>query len=96
MKESIERIISEFNTLHEQEKNLLLNGLTKHFGKCMELSSTGLSKCNQMEIDTIRKMLSGLCLTKEYVPDILTFKEWSKAENLPKEIKLGHPDHTVR
>ncbi|MED4752019.1 hypothetical protein [Brevibacillus choshinensis] len=71
MRESIEIIVSDFNTLTDKEKNLLLNGLTQHFGKDIVISSTGLSLCNQDEIETIRNMLGGLILTKEYVPDIL-------------------------
>lgn len=40
-------------------------------------------------------MLSGLLLAKEYVPDILAAKEWSKVEALPKKINCVS-DHTVR
>ncbi|MGG1658420.1 hypothetical protein [Brevibacillus sp. NRS-1366] len=86
VRESIEIIVSEFTMLNDEEKNLLLTWLTKHYGKHIEISSTGLSLCNQDDVETIRNTLSGLILTKKYVPDMLGSREWLKGENLPQKI----------
>ncbi|RAV12193.1 hypothetical protein [Paenibacillus contaminans] len=68
--ESIDRIMSQFEKLTDEEQNSMTTGLSSHFDKPIQFSATGLAALHPDELGIIGNILNGLILTKEYVPDI--------------------------
>lgn len=89
MNEIITTIISLCEKLTEEEKISITNAFSRHFGRRIQSLIPELSTFNQDELAVIRKVINGLILTKENVPDILESYERLKDTDLPQKVSFG-------
>ncbi|NOU90210.1 hypothetical protein GC102_31360 [Paenibacillus sp. LMG 31460] len=90
MSESVEKIISLYERLTDEEQQQLISVLSRHLGKPLKISTSGLSICSEDEIKIINNTLSGIILTKENVPSILEAHKRLGGTDLPQKISFGY------
>ncbi len=89
MSEIITKIISLCEKLTDEEKIIITNGGSRHWGKEIDNIIPELSTINQDELTIIRDVINGLILTKEKVPDIIETYERVKDTDLPQKVSFG-------
>ncbi|MBP1989616.1 hypothetical protein [Paenibacillus eucommiae] len=90
MSESVEIIISQYERLTDEEQQQLISGLSRHLGKPLQISTSGLSLYSEDEIKTIKNTLNGIILTKENVPNIHEAHKRLGGKDLPQKISFGY------
>jgi len=89
MNEILTTIISQCEELSEDEMKMVTEGLSAGFERPIQNLIPELTTFNQDELLVISKVLSGLILTKKYVPDIVEAYEQVDGTDLPNQIHFG-------
>jgi len=89
MNEIITTIISQCEKLSEDEIKMVTEGLSSGFERSIQNLIPELTTFNQDELLVISKVINGLILTKEYVPDIIEAYEQVKGTDLPNKTSFG-------
>lgn len=90
MNEMTATIMSMFDKLSDGEQKMIAEGLTNHLGTPVQFSVEKLSSLREEQLDLISKVLSGMILTKENVPDIREAYEMFRGKNLPRKVSFGN------
>jgi len=88
--EGAKEIFAEFKRLSREDKDLILHGLNKHFGKKISFSLDKLAEMDCKDLEIIKSTIGGLILTRDHVPDVRISYERNKDKDLPSEISFGH------
>lgn len=89
MNKQNDEIVSRFESLSPKEQSQLATALSQHFGKTIQFSASGLSALDSEELKIVNDTISGMILTKEYVPDILGQYKQMANMDLPQKIAFG-------
>lgn len=89
MKAIIRIIIKRLERLTNDERSQAAVVMSRHFGRTLEWTEQDLMTLSKDQLTTISQVLSGMILTKEYVPDVREMHEMLKDKNLPSEIPFG-------
>lgn len=90
MSESVEIIISQYERLTDEEQQQLISVLSRHLGKPLQISTSGLSICSEDEKKKIKNTLNGMILTKENFPNILEAHKRLGGKDLTQKISFGY------
>lgn len=90
MNEIAVSIMSMFDKLSDGQQKMIAEGLAKQLGVPMQFSVEELSSLNEGQLDLISKVLSGMILTKENVPNMSEAYVRLKGTDLPRKVSFGH------
>ncbi|PWW00896.1 hypothetical protein DFQ01_11141 [Paenibacillus cellulosilyticus] len=89
MKEMIQTITAQCEKLSEDEMKSVADALSSYFEKPIQSLIPELITFNRDELVVINKIVAGVILTKEYVPDIKGAYERLAGTDLPSTISFG-------
>ncbi|MDF2835839.1 MAG: hypothetical protein K0Q63_1479 [Paenibacillus sp.] len=89
MSEMAANIMSMFDKLSDEEQKTITEGLTKHLGTPVHFSVEELSSLSEEQLDLINKVLNGMILTKEKVPDMREAYEMLTGTDRPSRMSFG-------
>lgn len=89
MSEAVSAILSMFGKLNDKEQQQATTVLRKHFETPIRFTIEELSLLSEEHLEVIRKVLGGMILTKENVPDMREAYERLKGTDLPSRISFG-------
>ncbi len=89
MNEQVAQIMSMFAKLNEKEQKQVAAVLSKQLETPLSFSAADLSSLGEDRLDFISKVLGGMILTKENVPDIREAYEMFKGKDLPSRVSFG-------
>lgn len=90
MNETAAAIMSMFDKLSDGEQLMIAEGMTKHLDTSVQFSMEELSSLSEEQLDLISKILSGIALTKEKIPNMSEAYVRLKGTDLPRIVSFGH------
>ncbi|RNB90241.1 hypothetical protein EDM56_06880 [Brevibacillus fluminis] len=88
--EKAREIIVEFERLSDEDKSHLSVTFMNIYGKQIFFSLDQLCELEYQDLETIKSMIGGIILTREYVPDIQNAYEGLKDNDWPSTISFGY------
>jgi hypothetical protein len=89
LENSASEVLDAYERLSEQDRLLLEDGIARILGRSIPFKMEELAQLHSEELETIRKIIQGIHLTRNYVPDIREAYRSMQGSELPSRVSFG-------